>query len=163
MFCHSSRLWLPGAKPRILPAIEKFVWPGTLAALLSFALLPVHPLWGESWQRSCFFQFAVLHGIRWYFYEQLATLKIPILAILYVGYFWLALGFLLLALSFMGWLAASPAWHVFGIGAAKFIFGMMTRALGHTGRPIKAVAFIDSLSDAEPRDVVLVCYPLGYC
>ena len=130
-----------GAKPRILPAIEKFVWPGTLAALLSFALLPVHPLL-EKLAALVFLSVAVLHGIRWYFWKPLATLKIPILAVLYVGYFWLALGFLLLALSFMGWLAASPAWHVFGIGAAGvFIFGMMTRvALGHTGRPIKAVA-----------------------
>ncbi|MBL8035029.1 MAG: NnrS family protein [Leptospiraceae bacterium] len=35
---------------------------------------------------------------------------------------------------------ASPAWHMFGVGAGGvFIFGMMTRvALGHTGRPIKA-------------------------
>lgn len=132
---------IQGSKPRISPALEKFVWPATLAALLSFALLPLHPLL-EKLAALVFLAVAVLHAIRWYFWKPLATLKIPILAILYVGYFWLALGFLLLALSFMGWLAASPAWHVFGIGAAGvFIYGMMTRvALGHTGRPIKAVA-----------------------
>lgn len=132
-----------GAKPRILPPMEKAIWPSTLAALLSFALLPVHPL-SEKLAAFVFAAVAILHGVRWYFWRPVATLKIPILAILYVGYFWLALGFLLLALSFMGWLTASPAWHVFGIGAAGiFIFGMMTRvALGHTGRPIKAAPVV---------------------
>lgn len=130
-----------GAKPRILPQLEKTIWPAMLAALVIFAVLPLHPLL-EKLTALAFLAVAIPHGIRWYFWKPLATLKIPILAILYVGYFWLVLGFLLLALSMMGWLAASPAWHVFGIGAAGvFIFGMMTRvALGHTGRPIKAVA-----------------------
>ncbi len=129
-----------GAKPRILPRLENTVWPVAMAALGSFAAMALHPLFAKL-TAVAFLVVAVQHAVRWYYWKPVATLKIPILAILYVWYLWLVLGFFMLALSLLGYLAASPAWHVFGIGAAGvFIFGMMTRvALGHTGRPIKAM------------------------
>lgn len=131
---------MQGEKPRILPQLEKAVWPGALVAITTFALLPLHPILDKI-TATVFLALAILHGVRWYYWKPLSSLKIPILAILYVGYLWLVLGFAMLALSFMGLLASSPAWHMFGIGAAGvFVFGMMTRvALGHTGRPIKAM------------------------
>lgn len=131
-----------GAKPRIIPRIEKFVWPMTLVTIVSFALVPLHPAF-EKIAAFIFVLAAALHGIRWYYWKPLSTLKIPILAILYIGYLWLIAGLFLLALSLVGWIPASTGWHMLGIGAAGvFIFGMMTRvALGHTGRPIKAMGF----------------------
>lgn len=130
-----------GDKPRIIPRLEKAVWPAGLAALVAFAGMPLHPFL-EKITAMVFLALALLHGVRWYYWKPFSSLKIPILAILYVGYLWLVLGFALLALSFAGLMAASPAWHLFGIGATGiFVFGMMTRvALGHTGRPIKAAA-----------------------
>lgn len=109
-----------GAKPRIVPQLEKIVWPATLTASICFAALPMHPL-VEKVAATVFLAVGVLHGVRWYLWRPLTTLKIPILAILYAGYLWLVLGFFMLGLSLWGLLPASPAWHVFGIGAAEFL------------------------------------------
>lgn len=132
-----------GDKPRILPRLEKTVWPGAVAAWAAFALIPIHPLL-EKITTFLFLALAVIHSLRWYFWRPFSSFHLPILAILYAGYFWLILGFAMLSLSFMGLVAGSPAWHMFGIGATGvFVFGMMTRvALGHTGRPIKAMPLV---------------------
>lgn len=136
---------VPGEKPRILPMVEKIVWPMTLITLLSFAAIPLHTVL-EKITAILFILAGTLHGVRWYYWKPFSTLKIPILAILYVGYFWFVAGFFMLAAALAGLLPLSPAWHMFGIGAAGvFIFGMITRvALGHTGRPIKASLLISA-------------------
>lgn len=73
-------------------------------------------------------------------WKPLCTLRNPLLWILHASYAWLVLGFLLLAMSALGLVSASAAFHVLAIGAmAGLIMGMITRtALGHTGRPLRA-------------------------
>jgi len=63
---------------------------------------------------------------------------IPILWVLYSGYLWLVLGFLLLGLAGFGLLPANLAKHALTVGGIGVLtLGMMARvALGHTGRPI---------------------------
>jgi len=63
---------------------------------------------------------------------------IPILWVLYSGYLWLIVGFLLLGLAGFGVLPANLAKHALTVGGVGVLtLGMMARvALGHTGRPI---------------------------
>lgn len=64
---------------------------------------------------------------------------IPILWVLYSGYLWLIVGFLLLGLSGFGMLPANLAKHALTVGGIGVLtLGMMTRVtLGHTGHPIE--------------------------
>jgi uncharacterized protein involved in response to NO len=63
-----------------------------------------------------------------------------LLWILYAGYGWIILGFILTALSAYTWLLPSLALHAFTIGGIGVLtLGMMARvSLGHTGRVLKA-------------------------
>jgi uncharacterized protein involved in response to NO len=70
-----------------------------------------------------------------------ATLREPLVWILHLGYFWLALGFVLLGLSrFLPALPATAALHALTVGAiGTMTLAVMTRAtLGHSGRPLAA-------------------------
>jgi uncharacterized protein involved in response to NO len=70
-----------------------------------------------------------------------ATLREPLVWILHLGYFWLALGFVLLALSrFEPALPRTAALHALTAGAiGTMTLAVMTRAtLGHSGRPLVA-------------------------
>ncbi len=66
--------------------------------------------------------------------------RVPILFILYLGYFWLIVAFFASSLAAIGSLPLSLATHVFSVGAISVtILGMVTRVtLGHSGRPISA-------------------------
>ncbi len=73
---------------------------------------------------------------------------VPLLWILYIGYFWIILGFFLSALAAYEILLPSLALHAFTIGGIGVLtLGMMARvALGHTGRALRvsnaiAIAF----------------------
>lgn len=83
---------------------------------------------------------AFFHSIRWLCWNPWQTRKLPILWILYLGYFWIIAGFILKGLDpFIGFLPgiAIHTWTVGGI--SMLIFGMISRvSLGHTGRIIKA-------------------------
>jgi uncharacterized protein involved in response to NO len=74
-------------------------------------------------------------------WKPLCTLRNPLLWILHASYAWLVLGLIILAMSALGHASTSAAFHVLAIGAmAGLIMGMITRtALGHTGRPLRAV------------------------
>ncbi len=65
---------------------------------------------------------------------------VPLLWVLYIGYGWLILGFVLLALASYAIVAPSLALHAFTVGGIGILtLGMMARvALGHTGRALKA-------------------------
>jgi uncharacterized protein involved in response to NO len=65
---------------------------------------------------------------------------VPLLWVLYVGYGWLILGFVLLALSAFSLVGSALALHAFTVGGIGVLtLGMMARvALGHTGRVLKA-------------------------
>src|SRR5579885_3380075 len=70
-----------------------------------------------------------------------ATAREPLLWVLHVGYGWLALGFLLLAVNgFTSLLPPTTALHALTVGAIGTVtLAMMTRvSLGHTGRPLTA-------------------------
>jgi uncharacterized protein involved in response to NO len=65
---------------------------------------------------------------------------VPLLWVLYVGYGWLILGFVMLALSAYALVLPAVALHAFTVGGIGILtLGMMARvALGHTGRALKA-------------------------
>jgi len=83
---------------------------------------------------------AVLHALRLWKWHPRVTLRRPILWILHFSYAWMPVGFALLALAQLGWVAPSLAVHAFGVGViGGLIIGMITRtARGHTGRPLQA-------------------------
>jgi uncharacterized protein involved in response to NO len=74
---------------------------------------------------------------------------VPLLWVLYTGYGWIILGFMLTALSAYFFVLPSLALHAFTLGGIGVLtLGMMARvSLGHTGRVLKAsnaiaIAFI---------------------
>ncbi len=136
---------IPEAKPKISQRLENVMFPATITLLLVYALLPLHELLKYP-VAVALLLFAGLNAVRWIYWNPLASVKKPILAILFSGYLWLLLGLVMLAAALAVNAATSPAWHTLGIGsAAIFIFGMMTRvALGHTGRKIHAGPLINA-------------------
>ena len=82
---------------------------------------------------------AVLHAVRLAQWKPWVTLQRPILWILHLSYAWMVVGFALLALAQLGWVAVSPAIHALAVGTTGgLIIGMVTRtARGHTGRPLQ--------------------------
>ena len=65
---------------------------------------------------------------------------VPLLWVLYVGYGWLILGFIAVALAAYSLVTPALALHAFTVGGIGVLtLGMMARvALGHTGRALKA-------------------------
>jgi len=65
---------------------------------------------------------------------------VPLLWVLYVGYGWLILGFIAVALAAYSLVSPAVALHAFTVGGVGVLtLGMMARvALGHTGRALKA-------------------------
>jgi len=64
---------------------------------------------------------------------------VPLLWILYTGYAWIILGFLLTALSAYAWVLPSLPLHAFTLGGIGVLtLGMMARvSLGHSGRALR--------------------------
>ena len=65
---------------------------------------------------------------------------VPLLWILYVGYGWIVIGFILMVLSAYAWVSATLSLHAFTVGGIGVLtLGMMARvSLGHTGRALRA-------------------------
>ena len=94
---------------------------------------------------------------------------VPLLWILYVGYGWIILGFVLTALSAYAWVLPSLALHAFTLGGIGVLtLGMMARvSLGHTGRVLKAsnamaMAFVLINLAALFRVLAPIALPNGY-
>lgn len=123
---------LPVARPRL----EGVILPLTAVAGLSQSLFP------EGWPTALLCLLAGLgHTLRLAGWRGLATVAEPLLLVLHVAYAWLAIGFLLLAVTAAGApLPGTAALHALSVGAVGgMILGMMTRvALGHTGRVLTA-------------------------
>jgi uncharacterized protein involved in response to NO len=85
---------------------------------------------------------AIITFGRWWTWLHKGVWQRPILWVLYVGYLWLVVGFVLAALAGFGLVPITAAIHGFTAGAmATMIIGMVSRvSLGHTGRPIQASA-----------------------
>ncbi|WP_036251427.1 NnrS family protein [Methylobacter sp. BBA5.1] len=64
---------------------------------------------------------------------------VPLLWVLYIGYGWIILGFVLMAFSAYGLVASTLALHAFTVGGIGVLtLGMMARvSLGHTGRALR--------------------------
>ncbi|WP_027146986.1 NnrS family protein [Methylobacter marinus] len=64
---------------------------------------------------------------------------VPLLWVLYIGYGWIILGFVLMAFSAYGLVAPTLALHAFTVGGIGVLtLGMMARvSLGHTGRALR--------------------------
>ncbi|MEQ1636177.1 MAG: NnrS family protein [Methylococcales bacterium] len=92
---------------------------------------------------------AALNGLRmsgWYVQR---IWYVPLLWVLYTGYGWIIIGFVLTALAAYNFIARDLALHAFTLGGIGILtLGMMARvALGHTGRALKvsnamAIAFV---------------------
>lgn len=85
---------------------------------------------------------AILHFIRLSRWLGWRTLAEPLVAILHVGYFFIPLGFAMIALGDLlpGWGRASQIPHAWTVGAVGIVtLAVMTRAsLGHSGRALTA-------------------------
>lgn len=116
-------------------------WPPIeFLAFTSAVLLPAFdylPKWPVAILGFLFF---VVHACRLYGWWLAGGQRFPILWILYIGYFWIALGFLLRAFASFDLVAASVSFHSFAVGGMGVVgIGIMSRAsLGHTGRSLKA-------------------------
>jgi len=86
------------------------------------------------------FASAVIHMLRLRAYHTRRILNDPMVWILHVGYGWVIVGLVLLALSALNIVSFSIVLHSFTVGAiGSMTIGMMCRvALGHTGRALIA-------------------------
>lgn len=134
-----TRNWLVKAGARQLPAPFNRL---DIAALC--ALLPALLLWVAFPVSQLTAAFALLAAavnvVRLARWRGWSTTEEPLLLILHVGYAFVPLGLVAVALSAMGWIAMASALHVLTVGAIGVMtLAVMTRAsLGHTGRPLTA-------------------------
>lgn len=105
----------------IVFTLQLFAISGTLLALAAIAAVAVNSLRLAGW------------------YVQ-RVLYVPLLWVLYAGYGWIILGFMLTVLSAYSVVLPSLALHAFTLGGIGVLtLGMMARvSLGHTGRAMKA-------------------------
>jgi len=135
-----TRNWLVACRAARLPAAHDRIDSAALASLhtglIAWAFFSHSQLVGMVLLLAAVLNFSRL--ARW---RGTATLREPLLAILHLGYGWLALGAALLGVSLLSSLVPeAAAIHAFTTGAISImILAVMTRvALGHTGRPLKA-------------------------
>ncbi len=109
---------------------------------------------------------AVLHALRLYGWYTHKIWDLPMLWVLWLGYGWLIIGFLLYAALSLFDLPLAEAIHAWTIGAVgMFTVGMMARvSLGHTGRVVAAIkwmptAFVLLLVSAVARVVLPILNP----
>ena len=136
-----TRNWLAKQRSQHFPAafgrFDRIALTGTGGALVLWTVLPLHPVTGA----AC--GFAGLAGlIRQWRWLPWRTGAEPLLWILHVGFLFVPLGFLAIALAIAG-TTASPmigAQHIWMAGAIGVMtVAVMTRAsLGHAGLPLKA-------------------------
>ena len=154
-----------GTRARRWPLIERLVPAVTLGALLAALIAPASLVTALLAAVA-----ATVHGIRlagWYTRKFWA---VPLLWILHLGYAWITLGFVLLALSAVGMSAAAvSALHAFTAGGIGVLtLGMMARvSLGHTGNPLEpapvmTLAFVAINLAALVRVVLPLFFPAAY-
>ncbi len=124
---------IPGLRLKIDPQMEKATAVASVLALLAWVFMPSSVISALLLALAALMQLARL--LAW---KPWRTRSRPILWILHLAYAWIPIGFLLLAMSLLGWIAASAGIHALAVGATGgLIIGMVTRtARGHTGRPL---------------------------
>jgi uncharacterized protein involved in response to NO len=136
-----TRNWFAKERPGIPApassgAIDQAVLALVALTLLAWLLAPESMI--AHWAELAGGVAVALRLARW---QGQATLREPLLWVLHLGYGWLALGFLLLAINgLMPLLPHTAALHALTVGAiGTMTLAVMTRAtLGHTGRPLAA-------------------------
>ena len=136
-----TRNWLVKAGAETLPAPFSTFDKAALAALVMALLVWVAAPESVAAGVLCVIA-AALHGIRLARWRGRDTLREPLLAVLHLGYAWLAVAVLLLGLGAL-WPAAVPAnasIHALTTGAmATMMLAVMARAIrGHTGNALTA-------------------------
>ncbi|KQW75605.1 short-chain dehydrogenase [Devosia sp. Root413D1] len=134
-----TRNWLAKAgSPRLPAPFGRFDIAATAWLLVTLVLWVVFP---ETIVTACAaVGAAILHAVRLARWHGQRTVDEPLLLALHVGYAFIPLGMLSVALASVGWIANASALHVLTVGAiAGMTFAVMTRAsLGHTGRALTA-------------------------
>ncbi|MDE2334517.1 MAG: NnrS family protein [Rhodospirillales bacterium] len=134
-----TRNWLLRREPQgALPAPFGLVDRAALAmSLAGLALWVVRP--GSAVVAVLLLAAGVAHALRLARWRGLATLGEPLLAVLHLGYAWLAFGLALLGVDrFVTLMPASVALHALTVGAiGTMTLAVMARAsLGHTGQAL---------------------------
>jgi len=109
----------------------------SLFLMLAFIILEVFIVMPQ-WATFTAAILAVIHGIRLWGWYSCGIWQKPLIWVLYLGYAWIVVGFILRALSGVFDVNPMLAIHAFSYGAIGMItMGMMARvALGHTGRDV---------------------------
>ena len=134
-----TRNWLNKAGRTDFPvAYNRFDVIAIVSALpmfLAWTLAPSGPLTAITAVVS-----ATLHAVRLWRWRGWTTLAEPLVLVLHLAYAFVPLGFLVIALSAMGWMETTSAIHVLTVGTvAAMMLAVMTRATrGHTGRELTA-------------------------
>ena len=130
-----SRPVLGGQPAKTWPVLERIAMPLVLAFVLARTLLP----FGQT-EMLLAWANAFVHGLRLILWFRPAILGRPILWVLYSGWLWMVLGFVLTGLAARGMVSHSVALHTFTVGGlGVLVYAMMSRvSLGHTGRPLNA-------------------------
>lgn len=132
-----TRNWLQSKKIKNLPATFGLLDKVALAALIiGMALWVVLP---EAWFSALGLVLCgVLHLMRLARWKGGLVLSEPLLAVLHLGYLWLALGLILLGATGLAPGMTIAAHHAIAVGAiGTMTLGVMSRAiLGHSGHPL---------------------------
>lgn len=163
-----TRNWLVGRKVQKLPTpADRFdtLAIATLAlGMLTWVFFPASVVSG-----SILLAAAALNAMRLARWRGISTGPEPLLAILHVGYLWVAIGAALLGGSILGDHVPEPAAiHALTAGAmGTMILAMMSRvSLGHTGRPLHAdtitTAAYAAITLATLTRIAAACLPSLY-
>jgi uncharacterized protein involved in response to NO len=119
----------------------RFILPLEYGAVGAIVVLAAVDLGGapRAWRAAVALCAFALHGVRLARWQGWKTGAVPLLWTMHVGYAWMVVAFLLLALGDLGSSSAARAWlHAFSVGAlGSMMLSLMTRmALRHTGRPL---------------------------
>lgn len=131
---------IPGAAAKTIPWLE---WLG-FGALLTLAAVEL--LWPQpELVAAVSLILAVSQLLRLGAWYHKRVWSIPILWVLFTGYGWLIIGFLLKSLAAFGMLPPHPPLHALTTGGIGVLtLGMMARvALGHTGRPLESARLVN--------------------
>ena len=131
---------LQNAKPQRWHWLDWSVNGGAVLLVLLDILLP-----GSTVLAVISLVVAALVLVRWWNWQPWKTWREPMLWVLHLGYLWLAVALILRGIALLtSVLPEISALHAITVGAlGSLSLGMMTRvALGHSGHPLKAGAFM---------------------
>ena len=129
---------------RVLPESPARKWFGLeIGCIASVIAVGYADLWAPHLMTPICLAAATCHGLRLFGFYPRGLWSHPLLWVLFVGYAWLPLGFLLQAAARYGYLSPFAALHALTAGGIGVLtLGMMVRvSLGHTGRPLKPGPF----------------------